>query len=120
MNLQLRSILDKGNLDKERVTMRALRDCDVGDFVVMRTAFIDGEVTTSVKSAFWFPYQKISSGDLVILYTKAGSARSKTLSNGNTAHFFYWGRAGPTWRTEDVGVALLFAPEWEAKPASDL
>jgi len=34
MNLEIRSFADAGNFDKERIVLKALRDVDVGEFVV--------------------------------------------------------------------------------------
>ena len=119
MNIELRSIVERGNLAKERLTLRVLVDTDVGNFVVFRTGRDGDSVTTGVSETFWFPYQRVNKGDLVVLYTKSGSTLSKPLSTGKVAHFFYWGLSSPIWSDDNASVVLLHAPEWEGKPSAN-
>src|SRR6185437_7216541 len=120
MNIEIRSLIEKGDLERERLTLRVLKDADVGDFLVMRSGHNGEDVTTDIHNAFWFPYAKVESGDLVVLYTKSGSIKSRPLTTGKTAHFFYWGLVDPIWATSHVSAILLFAPDWQGRPARDL
>lgn len=86
----------------------------------MRTAVIGDQFTAEVSNAYWFPYTPVASGDLVVIYTKTGAPRTKALSTGKVAHFFYWGSREPIWSEADRAAVLLFAPEWEGKSASEL
>lgn len=112
MSLELRSILEAGQSLKERLTLRATADLDVGDYAILQCRFVDNTLTTDVLRAFWFPYSAISKGDLVVLYTKGGTARQKILESGASAHFFYWGESNPVWNDDDVAPVVLHAPEW--------
>lgn len=112
MSLELRSILEAGVFLKERLTLRVTSEGDVGDYAILQCRFVDNTLTTDVLRAFWFPYGAVEKGDLVVLYTKAGTRRQKTLENGSQAHFFYWGESYPIWDEEDVAPVLLHAPKW--------
>jgi hypothetical protein len=120
MSLELRSIVGKGEISKERLTLRALTSCDVGDFIVLRTGHDGEDVTTDARNAFWFPYQNVESGDLVVVYTKRGNRNFRSLTTGKTAHFFYLGLNETIWHVPKVAAVLLYAPTWQARPASEL
>lgn len=120
MTLALRSILERGILAKERITFRVTDNIDIGDFALLQCAAVDDILTTSVYRAFWFQYADVEKGDLVVLYTKSGDMRSKDLSTGKKAHFFYWGLSSPIWDEDDVAAVVLRAPQWESKLVREL
>lgn len=120
MNIELKSIADKGDLKKERLVLRVTQDVNVGYFLVLCTGFSGGQVNTGVSSTFWFPDKDVRMGDLVVLYTKAGTASEKSLESGSKAHFFYWGRASAQWQSNERGVVLVHAPEWQGAGASEV
>lgn len=120
MTLTLRSILERGTAAKERITMRAKSDLDVGDFALLQCKYADGILTTDVERAFWFPYGPVLSGDLIVVYSKSGDTRNKTLANGSKVHFFYWGCNGAIWQYDDYGAVILNAPKWSSKTAREL
>lgn len=115
MNLELRSIVERGVIANERITLRAKSDADLGDFLLAQSGYADESVTTEIFRAFWFPYKPIGAGDLVVLYTKRGVPREKPLSTGKVAHFFYWGLESPIWNIADRAAVLLSAPNWASK-----
>jgi hypothetical protein len=113
MKLELRSIAAPGDLGKERLVLKALSDMDVGDYAVLRSGIGDsGGPTSGRKRAYWFPDVSVKAGDTVVLYTKTGKRSKKTLDNGGTAHFFYWGSETPLWDEKHCAVLLLVS-EWE-------
>lgn len=120
MNLKLKSIAGKGNLDTERLVINVLRDADVGNYIIMKTRFNDNETTTRVLSTFWFPYKKVAAGDVVIVYSKRGEQNEASRKDGSTAHFFYWGRTELQWAASDIGAVLVLGHTWEAEKITDL
>jgi hypothetical protein len=120
MNLKLKSVADKGSIDKERLVIRVVNDTNVGEFAIFRTGFYDNEVTVGVVNTFWFPDKQVRAGDLVVLYSKAGATSEKKLESGNTAHFYYWGQSEPLWSNSQRAAVLLHAPAWESSKAEDL
>lgn len=120
MSIELRSIVDKGNLSKERLTFRVNSNSDIGDYVILQSGFADGEVTTDIHNAFWFSYKPVKKGDLIVLYTRSGSGSVKPLKQSGFAHFYYWGLNSAMWENSERAAVVLYAPKWEAKCVNDL
>lgn len=120
MNLQLRSIIGDGILANERITLRALRDLDVGDFLLAQTAIIDDSPSTKLMNPIWFPFGKIKKGDLVVVYTKEGETQSRKLSKGNTAHFYYLDLDTPIWTDPNIGAVVMTTPSWTSMSFDEL
>jgi hypothetical protein len=120
MKLKISSVADRGVIAKERLILKALVTADIGDFAVLQTGYDENGVTTTIHQAYWFPYKNISAGDLVVIYTKAGTDSEKDLGNNRKAHFFYWGIPAPIWDDKDKAPVLLFAREWESKAPDQL
>jgi hypothetical protein len=120
MKLKIRSVAEKGVYAKERLILKALANTNVGDFMLLRTGFHDGQVTVGVREAYWFPYKEIEKGDLVVVYTKDGKQSEKQLESGSKSHFFYWGLDKAIWNASDVAPVILYAPEWESKTPDEL
>jgi hypothetical protein len=120
MNIEIKSIADKGVKDKERIVLKVLSDTDIGDYLLIQAGFSGGQVTVGTYQTYWFPYKATSAGDLVVLYTKYGKESEKELGHGKKAHFFYWSIEGPIWNRDDRAPVLLHAPEWVSKSPSEL
>jgi hypothetical protein len=117
MRLEIRSFAEAGNHPKERITLQALGDIDIGDYAVFYSGVSrSGDAPTSGrKSAYWFPDREVKGGDLVVLYTKKGSSSKKPLSGGRTAHFFYWGKDNALWGDREHCAVLLSIAEWDSR-----
>ncbi|MBZ9975494.1 hypothetical protein [Mesorhizobium sp. BR-1-1-10] len=120
MNLELRSIIEPGNIRLERLTLRVKSALDIGDFLVAQVGWVGSEPSIQIYHTFWFPYDQITAGDLVIIYTREGTPSKKALKAGNTAHFFYWGLDNPIWANDFRGAAVMHVPEWKARIATEL
>jgi len=120
MKLELRSIVAPGDLKNERLTLRALENLDVGDFLVAQAGYVDDSPTTQLFHALWFPYKVIRKGDLVVIYTKEGSNKERVLDRGNKAHFYYFDLSDPIWADANKSALVLHAPTWESKSAKEL
>jgi len=122
MNIKLKSIADKGELERERIVISILRDTDIGDYTLMQTGYKEAtnRVTTTVYDTFWFPNKEVKMGDLVIVYTKKGKNKEKELTDGCKAHFFYWKRLEPLWNVAQRGVVILYSPTWESAGVDEL
>ena len=110
MKVQITSVQDKGDMRHERLVLRVKRDVDIGDFMLLRTAFADGHPTTRVENTLWFPDMLMSAGDIVVVYSKSGSAKQKKISGDRTAYFFYWHQDSTLWDDENVAPVLLLCP----------
>lgn len=120
MKLELRSIISPGNIEKERLTLRALADVDLGDYLVAQSGYIEDSPTLTFYHTMWFPFKPISKGDLVVIYTKEGNSRERELGNGRLAHFFYLDLEESIWDNPHRGAVVLQAPNWHSKSAIEL
>jgi hypothetical protein len=112
MMLEISSFANPGVIENERLVIKVLSDLDIGSYAVLSSAVSDEKAPTSGrKAAYWFPDQAVKSGDLIVLYTKSGKNSKKDISNGHTAHFFYWGYKEPMWGSLRTAVILRVA-EW--------
>lgn len=119
MKVKISSFADAGIFQKERVIFKVEADVELGMYAVFCTALSSsGKATAGRKTAYWFPDGEIKKDDLVVLYTKRGDSSTKELSNGRTAHFFYWGGDQAMWGNGGNGAVLLHASEWNVKPSS--
>ena len=82
MRVQIRSIEDKGNLSLERIVFRVEREVDIGDFMLVRTAFEGGHVTTEVMNTFWFPDKSVNGGDIATIEGRISSIGVKNHRRG--------------------------------------
>jgi hypothetical protein len=115
VKLTIRRVANPGDRMKERLVLVATQTIDVGDFAVLQTGVRDGEVTIDVYNTYWFQNKEVDAGDLVVLYTKAGTNRVQELPGGKKVHFIYWGLDAPIWAEESRAAVLLHAPEWVSK-----
>ncbi len=120
MTLELRSIIAPGFLKKERLTLRALSDLDVGDYLVAQSGYTEDNPTTHLFHTMWFPFKRVKKGDLVVVYTKVGANRERVLENGKKAHFFYLDLENPIWDDSEKGAIILYAPSWDSKSVREL
>lgn len=113
MMLKVTSIRERGNLDKERVVMKAESTTDIGDYLLLNSGYKNGSVTNRIGATYWFPDKEVNAGDFVILYTKKGTDSEKPFNNVKS-HFFYWGKDEPLWTGDDNSAVLMYAPIWES------
>ena len=120
MTLELRSIVSPGDLDKERITLRANSDLNVGDYLLAQSGYADESPTINFFHTYWFPNKRIESGDLVVIYTKQGAESTRKLTTGKKAHFYYFDLTSAIWQKPDRGAVLLYAPTWQSKASTEL
>ena len=113
MSLQISSFADIGQLDKERLVIKVLEDIDIGEYAVFYSRVSsEGTPTSGAKRAYWFPDGAAKSGDLVVLYTKRGTASTKNLTGGRVARFYYWGYDNALWGSDNAAAVVLGIAEW--------
>ena len=119
MKLSIRGVANAGELGKERLILDVVQDADLGDYVLMRTGFRNGNVTIGVRNALWFQYEDVSSGDVVVIYSKAGQANQNETET-NTVYFYYWHQTECLWGADNSVPVLLDAPDWGFLAPDDL
>lgn len=111
MKLEVNGVRDAGDIDKERVVIKATSNLDVGFYMLFQAGYYNDTVTNGVRASYWFPDKEINAGDLVILYTKKGTNSEKPLES-STSHFFYWGQEEPLWNKENRSAIIAHLSEW--------
>ena len=112
MLISINKLKGKGDLDDERLVMEAGMNLDVGDYAVFQTGYSNGGPTIKVHHAYWFPNKEVREGDLIILYTRAGSQHERRSEDGGTSHFYYWNKKSAIWDEPNTCPILLYAPDW--------
>jgi hypothetical protein len=114
MTLKLQGVEGAGDLENERVTLRAVSNVNVGAYIVLRAKKSpDGKVFSgAIPHAYWFDTFSIKAGDWLVLYSKSGQKSQKITDMNITSYFFYWGQPSPLW-TPDFKPAVIFATGWE-------
>lgn len=116
MDLKIISIHNHGSIDKERVWMKVIRDCNLNNYAVSDTTYDEeGYVSNKLKHFFWFPSLSVEAGDYVSLRTGVGKHKTLVNDDGNTVHRFYWGLRVPVWNNDGDVAALFHLGEWVFK-----
>jgi len=97
MSLVLKAVENAGDLQRERLVLKAEADIDIGRYAVFLCQSIDGKPASGwVPRAFWFVDMKVKAGDFVVLYSKAGKRSEKVATDGkSSSYFFYWHSGEP-------------------------
>lgn len=109
MTAEITGIRDAGDLQRERLILRAKSDTDIGNSIVL-CAPADGEnvYPNAMEVAFWFPDKAVKKGDIIVLYTKEGEEKFKCNKNRTTSYFYYWGLSSPLWKKSKNAVVVLY------------
>ncbi|HTV84380.1 MAG TPA: hypothetical protein VME63_03190 [Dyella sp.] len=121
MKLSIKSFADVGVLEKERLVLRVLEDVDIGDYLVLRSkkSKKTGYPISGSSDAYWFPDEEVKAGDLVVIYTREGKASKKEISDGRTAHFYYWKKEQAFWGDDGNKAVLIETGSWRSKAPSE-
>jgi len=112
MRIQIKGIRDADDVTRERLVLQVTEPTDIGRYLVGRSEAVgENQVSNDLRQIFWFPDKPVRPGDLVILYSKVGTANEKNNARGSTSHFFYWGKIAAVW--DEVSAAVLIrAADW--------
>lgn len=115
MNIEIVSVKDAGNHDKERVVLNVVKDTDLGDYIIATsTANPDNTISPLIKNVYWLPNQSVKAGDLVVVYTKKGKQGKIENKDGSTSYFCYWDLKD-TLSAKDDTTVVLFETTWTNK-----
>lgn len=112
MNARIRTIIDHGHND-ERIVIDITFDTDIGEYLVLDTTYTNqGSISNKVRHPFWFPDQKVKTGDVVVLYTRKGTISSTKNTNGSTSYFFFWGLDSNVWNNDGDCAIIQHIDQW--------
>ena len=120
MRLNVRSIADRGKLEKERIVFDVQRSGDIGSYLLLQASYIDDTVYAKVYNTYWFPDEGVEAGDTVVVYTKDGIDKNRSGDDGKTLHFYYWGLDVPLWNEPERAPIIAQTRSWRlANPPSE-
>lgn len=114
MKFKIASIANAGDLERERLILRATANGDIGEYAVFRAnaAPDDEALAGDIPNAYWFANREIKKGDFVVLYSKFGTSREKTSESGRTSYFYYWGLDSAIWSSTNYVAVLVNTSDW--------
>ena len=119
MKIQIISVHNQGNYDKEHVLMRVYEDCDVGHYILADSTYTsENRVSNKLRHTFWIPDKKTKEGDLVSVWTKVGDDITTKTGSGDTIHRFFWNLKTSVWNDEGDCAVLFELNTWEFFPVT--
>lgn len=112
MKLRISSISERGNLEGERIALKANSDGDAGRYAVFKgITKPTGVASGNIANVYWFMDKQFKAGDFIVLYSKEGRRSEKKNDDGTTSYFFYWGLSLPIW-TAGATPVLVETATW--------
>ena len=112
MTLVIAGIVDKGNLEFERVGFRVTSKVNLSHFVVFATTFEKEGFYNRSRNAFWFTPEEVNVGDLVVLSTKSGIDLVQNNPDETKTYFKHWGLQEPLFLNEKSGIVIAEVTNW--------
>jgi len=119
-NLEIIGIRDAGNIEKERLLLRAIYPVGPEYYIVVNVKQGTSDKLTILNDkVFWFPsgYQ-INAGEFIRLYTKKGKYSKEESKFGDQPavyHNFYWDLENAVWDGQNSdAVTILKVEGWNS------
>lgn len=112
MAIKITSIGNKNQLSEERIGFEAKSKCNLKNFFVFSTSFIETGFYNRSNNTYWFAPRELNAGDKVVLYTKSGTDSSKENDDGSKIYFYYWGLSETIYTDSKHGVVLGNVDNW--------
>lgn len=95
MDIQIIGIRNAGE-SRERLLIRVVNDCSLHGYIIIDNTYDENGVISNIhRHMYVFPDYKVSSGDIIRLYTSKGTDKVTDGTFGKTEkvkyHNFYWG-----------------------------
>ena len=114
MKVEVISVHNQGDYEKEHVLMRVREDCNIGYYVLADSTYTsDGKVSNKLRHTFWIPHRDVKKGNLASVWTKPGTDTMVTNSDGETIHRFFWGLKTAVWNDEGDCAVLFELNTWQ-------
>ena len=123
MNVKIIKIYNKGDYDKEYVSLEVMADCEIGMYMISDTTYTEkGEISNKIRHVYWFPDKKVKKDDFVWLFTrpKKSTDKNEWSNKSNTmTHAFYWDLKTAVWNDKGNYAILFEIKEWAHKKVSE-
>lgn len=101
MSFQILKIKDAGDLDNERVILKANKDCEISWYLLFDNTYDEqGNLSNLWRHMYIFPKINMKAGDFVWLFTKKGANSSRGNDTNTTTYLLYWGLDETIWNNE--------------------
>lgn len=108
MDLQIIKVADTGDLEKERVIIKVLRDCLISCYLIFDNTYNeDGTLSNLWRHLYIFPKKMVKAGDFIWVYTKEGVDTQRGNDSNTTTHVLYWGFAETIWNHDEDKAYLV-------------
>lgn len=115
MDIEIQYIKDAGIIDKERLVLKVLKDCNLGNYFTFYSHYVNGKsVSTEVIAPFWFADLDVSHNDIIVIYTKSGPKSSKKNTAGSSSYFFYRNKKEPLCNNNGICAIILEVASWNS------
>lgn len=120
MKLKIRTIHGHGKANEEYVIIDVADDCNAQYYMLADTTYTnDNKISNKVRHTHWFSKAELKKGDVIILYTGAGTNGSKRNSNGSITYHRYWGLRTAVWNDDGDGAILFEINAWNTTKEAD-
>lgn len=110
-SLEILGVRDAGNLDKERLLLRAVEPLKTEYYLVVNARSSGDKLTILNDKVFWFPVVQVNAGEYVRVFTKKGSYQRLESTFGDLPaiyHDFYWNQEKPICDNVNANAVTLF------------
>lgn len=116
MEIEINYVQNSNDVNKELVSLRVLKACDLKYFAVYDSTYTsEGKLSNKVRHTYWFLSRTVKAGDSVHLYTGKGKDASLDNTDGTQTHVIYWNLGTPVWNDEGDYVTLVRKQAWRTK-----
>lgn len=116
MNLQIISIHNHGDAQREYVVFKVVADCILGEFVLSDTTYINEKtISNRLRHMYWWvTSEKARKGDFIYVYTREGKDTTRVVE-GVTHRDFFWNLKSSVWNNNGDAAVLMHVDEWQFK-----
>lgn len=113
MKIKILGVRDGGVLSKERVVLLADADGNVGHAMLAATrSTAEQTISSKISTPFWFPDREVKKGDLLVVYTQAGTPNQIKNKDQTSSHFFYAGLPSALYGDKSMCAVLFDILTW--------
>lgn len=105
MEIGILNILDKKDINAERIVLQVREDCNSWPFIL----FCNSSNDESNRKSFIFPNMQIYKGDMITIYSKKGTDQRQKISNGNINYILYWKEDCSIWEKNTTALLVKIA-----------
>lgn len=108
MHLQVLKVRDAGDLDNERIILKAIKACEISWYILFDNTYDEeGNLSNLWRHMYIFPKKQLKAGDFIWLYTKAGKDSSRGNNSNTTTYLLFWGLDETIWNKGNDKAYLI-------------